>query len=568
MRLTGVDCSGPDPRILCDRGRVRASILLAFVIITWHLQPRASAHASSVTVQGFDVLSPPTSSSYPSDLTASNGLLFFAADDGHIGQQLWRSDGTVEGTMLVKAVRQDVSNATTAIENLTDVNGLLFFTVDATTYTEVPYSGFRTVALWKSAGTEAGTVKLREFDSTTSWATAALLAAGDKILFFVVDDGVHGHELWRSDGREAGTILVKDIRPGTGDGVVSSGFHDFLSVNGLLFFHGDDGSGGQGLWKSDGTEAGTVLVRGFSQFGGPFSFAAFNRLLYFGVSDYTVDQFQLWRSDGTDEGTQLVQGLPAGVMSSSMGQLTALSGMLFFVVADHGPGDALWRTDGTASGTVLVRHLDYGPSQAVAANTALFFLAPYPFPPGSALWKSDGTAGGTAPVSRIYDGVAQIPYLDSLAAFDGGVVFTTAAGGLWRSDGTQNGTVPVHLFVARPANFQPVNDTMFFAADDGGTGYELWKTDGTDTGTTLVKDINTVPAPTPTPAPFPPCTGDCDRDGFVTVDDILTGVGIALGTAPFETCRAIDVDANGSVTVDELLAAVHNLLAGCPRNSL
>lgn len=491
-------------------------------------------------------------------------MLFFAADDGHLGQQLWRSDGTADGTVLVKAVRPQPSNW--SIENLTDVNGSLFFTVDLA-LCEAEVSCQIDVTLWKSDGAQAGTTELREFASNSNWAAAALLASGDKLLFFVVDDGVHGRELWKSDGTEAGTVLVKDIFPGSGNGISSSGFHDFLVLNGVLFFRADDGSG-PALWKSDGTEAGTVLVRGFSQFGGPFSFAAFNRLLYFGVSDYTVDQFQLWRSDGTDEGTQLVQGLPAGVRSSSMGQLTAVSGMLFFVVADHGPGDALWRTDGTASGTVLVRHLDYGPSQAVAANTALFFLAPYPFPPGSALWKSDGTAGGTAPVSRIYDRVAQIPYLDSLAAFDGGVVFTTAAGGLWRSDGTQNGTVPVHLFVTRPANFQPVNDTMFFAADDGQTGYELWKTDGTGTGTTLVKDINTVPAPTPTPAPFPPCTGDCDRDGFVTVDDILTGVGIALGTAPFETCRAIDVDANASVTVDELLAAVHNLLAGCPRNSL
>ena len=73
-----------------------------------------------------------TLSSYPFDLTPSNGILFFAADDGHTGRQLWRSDGTAEGTVLVKAVRRDVANGLAVIENLTDVSGVLFFTVDVT----------------------------------------------------------------------------------------------------------------------------------------------------------------------------------------------------------------------------------------------------------------------------------------------------------------------------------------------------------------------------------------------------------------------------------------------------
>src|SRR5205809_722584 len=69
-----------------------------------------------------------TASSYPSGLTPSNGILFFAAADGDSGQQLWRSDGTAANTVLVKAVRRDVPNGFSTIENLTDAHGVLFFT--------------------------------------------------------------------------------------------------------------------------------------------------------------------------------------------------------------------------------------------------------------------------------------------------------------------------------------------------------------------------------------------------------------------------------------------------------
>ena len=90
-------------------------------------------------------------------------------------------------------------------------------------------------------------------------------------MFFTARDGIHGPEVWKSDGTEAGTVLVKDIHPGA-----SSGYYGPSSLTGLggaLFFAADDGIRGSELWKSNGTEAGTVLVKDINA-GGWFKVAS------------------------------------------------------------------------------------------------------------------------------------------------------------------------------------------------------------------------------------------------------------------------------------------------------
>ncbi|HQR14657.1 MAG TPA: Ig-like domain-containing protein [Nitrospira sp.] len=179
-----------------------------------------------------------------------NGTLFFTAGDGVNGVELWKSDGTAAGTVLVKDIVPGISSSTP--ELLTNVNGTLFFRVLD------PVNG---PELWKSDGTVGGTVLVKDTNASSAASTLIELIDVNGTLFFVADDEVNGLELWKSDGTPAGTALVKDIMPGTGGSFFIGVSNGLTNVNGTLFLGALNSANGRELWKSDGTEDGTVLVK-------------------------------------------------------------------------------------------------------------------------------------------------------------------------------------------------------------------------------------------------------------------------------------------------------------------
>ncbi len=171
-------------------------------------------------------------------------------------------------------------------------------------------------------------------------------------LYFQATDGTNGSELWKSDGTSAGTLLVRDINPGLGD----SRSRYLTNVNGTLYFRATDGSSGSELWKSDGTSAGTVQVRDLlpGLTGSlPSSLTNVNGRLYFAASDGTSGM-ELWSTDGTSAGTVRASDINPGAGNSNPGQLLNLNGTVYFA-ADNGTGSELWqvRSSITVSGNTL-----------------------------------------------------------------------------------------------------------------------------------------------------------------------------------------------------------------------
>lgn len=421
----------------------------------------------------------------------SGGVLYFVADDGTRGDELWKSDGTAAGTVIVKDINPGPGDGLRF--GPVEFAGALYFAAS---------DGPANFELWRSDGTEQGTVLVKDIHPSQSSMPFSLTVVDDT-LFFAARGESSGHELWRSDGTSQGTVLVKDINPGP------SSSNPLLMVNagGVLLFRANDGVNGSELWKSDGTPGGTVMLRDINPGLGSSTEGVFeSRLFEFGGLAFfganSGDSFGLWKSDGTLQGTELVKGdlIPATFQS--------IGTTLYFLEAGEPSPLAsprLWKTDGTTAGTQLVKEFDDGNISGglSAVGDTLFFAAGASFFEHD-LWKSDGTPEGTIPLKSIGTGM-QFQF-----AGIGGTLFlaayTDAAGQEpWISDGTVDGTGLLKDIGIAPGgsigdNIIAANDTispfatalgrLYFAATDGVHGIELWKTDGTEQGTSMVKDIN------------------------------------------------------------------------------
>ncbi len=359
-----------------------------------------------------------TDGSYPSNLTTVGSNLFFTANDGIDGIELWKSNGTEQGTIKIKDIRPGDSYP----EFLTVIGSTVFFSA----YVE---NGGK--ELWKSDGTEAGTLMVKKIGTGTAGSYPQNLTVVGSVLFFSATDGINGTELWKSDGTPEGTVMVKDIAPGTGSS--SPGF--LKAVGNSLFFMAWDASGAE-LWKSDGTAAGTFMVKDINPgpgYSGPIYPTLIGATLFF-IANNGVNGYELWKSDGTESGTQMVKDINPGAGSSRLSSVPSYFGVLgttlFFTANDGVNGDELWKSDGTEDGTVIVKDINDGagasnPSFFKVIGATLFFSAT-DGSNGVELWKTDGTAAGTLMVADLTgDGASSDP--GNMTEMDGKLFFAATS---------------------------------------------------------------------------------------------------------------------------------------------
>jgi ELWxxDGT repeat protein len=405
----------------------------------------------------------PDGSSYPDSLVEFNDQLYFAADDGETGRALFASDGTIEGTQLVKDIFPENNSQSrfyfSKLSNLTEFDDKLYFASD---------NGESGTELFVSDGTAEGTQLVKDifpggdnYGNKNSSSPYYLTESNGK-LYFTAQDDASGEELFVSDGTAEGTQLLVNIDQSVGD--YGRQFDDFntrnlLEFNDKLYFKGNNGESGEELFVTDGTAEGTQLVKdifpgeaenGYNNSSTPGNFVEFNDKLYFSANDGEGGN-ELFVSDGTAEGTQLLVDLnPEGEENgynygSRPSDLVEFNGKLYFAAYD-GEDRELYVSDGTAEGTQL---LDPGkdgnsqlsdPDNLVEFNGKLYFTANDGVH-GNELFVSDGTASGTQLVADINPG--------ENSAFE-----------------------PDSLFAS---NLTVVGDELFFGADNGKTGTELYK---------------------------------------------------------------------------------------------
>lgn len=501
----------------------------------WSVQGNGATVAIEIRRDRAGYLSPGT------PLFVTGGRVLFPATTELLGRELWSTDGTPQGTKLIRDFCPGICDA--EINSFWPVPGGAAFV--AREGNAGPWQ------VWTSNGAPGGTLRESDFSRRGGAYPYTQIVEADGLLFFAgrTTLDLRDTELWVAE--DGHSRLVEDIAPDS----ASSTPHALTTVGDQLFFATSAGADdGPGLWKTrgtaetttqavdgsevpapicalgvcgavtlpgagglffldnqdrglrwtDGTPAGTIDLLTL----GPRQAISRGLIGYQGQAFFTVGPgVELWKSDGTPEGTiplaQFGELWNAGPLLSFG---ATPEGLVFGIGRLSGEGE-IWITDGTPAGTRLVVKLPspWRPSWrpfVTGPGGDLYFIAWASSQGGTALWSTDGTAAGTRQVEAWDD----LQILD-LAQLGGSLVFQAAAengapgSGLWRTDGTPAGTVPLRemSFPTRNVPLEPgiriqgftlYAGRLYFSAEGGPEGFELWSTDGTAEGTRLVRDIN------------------------------------------------------------------------------
>jgi ELWxxDGT repeat protein len=435
-------------------------------------------------------------SSYPANFTAVGGTVFFTAQINSGATELFATNGTAGGT-----IELTFGTRLTNFSHFVAFHNQLYFAATDNTL------GYQ--ALWQSDGTVAGTVPVSASGdgvSVTFPDAVTEAVAGSKLFFMGYDFSLNRYDLWVSDGTSAGTHPVQP-----GNTAAPTPFNFFTNVNGTLYFEGyDSNTGKYTLWTSDGTAANTTLVTELT----PYQIVndvAVGSTYYFEMYDANNLKYALWQSNGTAAGTTMIGDVSGSIFYA----MTAFNGNVYFQAPDTtdapNTGYALWTSNGTTVGPFKfgggVTPVQTNSSTQVVVSNGLLFFDGWDGTHGYSLWETDGVsansntatvqASGSSPFNGSPQQLAVVGtelYFVAINSGDGNLY------DLWKTDGTSANTAPVQTggYARGIQGLTAGNTQVFFEAEDQDVhgnsphGYEPWVSTGTNAGTAMITDVNTV----------------------------------------------------------------------------
>jgi ELWxxDGT repeat protein len=343
--------------------------------------------------------------------------------------------------------------ASSSAADFVSFNGSTYFTAD---------DGTNGREIWKVTG--SGTPSIFTTDVSNENCCGSIvdnLVVSGSQMFFTAVSTVTRKELYVTDGTVAGTRLVKDINTDNGWCWWCNPHPDYLQpLNGKVIFRAGQNNDRE-VWVSDGTSAGTFRLADINANGNSDAdqFAVLGDRVYFRARG-THGRHQLWSTDGTVAGTALVEDFnPNGNIEFSVGDSRGSGGLALLRVYDYGPYQWQWySSNGTPAGTSV--------------------LDPYPT---DGNWPDQVTFIG----SNIFFAATDLANDRELYVIDQTGQMSRIAN--FNASGS-----------AEPQAFTNIGGVLYFTQEDGSNGREMWSSDGTLAGTTLVSDVNRVPATTTT----------------------------------------------------------------------
>lgn len=403
-------------------------------------------------------------------LDRARGRVFFSADDGTHGREPWVSDGSPTGTVMVADLQPGRAGSASILPEFVPArHGVVFLTDNSDA---VPPGVEPIGSMWSTTAT--GT--LGDVGTTTRLRTGPTLLSVDGTSFqglalLATSDFGDNAQVWRSDGTVAGTRIVRQHFDLPDDLTAADGVTYFLDAQ-------------NPLWRTDGTTPGTAKVKMFpdNRFGSTalFNLTAVGAKVYFTAEEFRRAGDELGVSDGSRTGTHLVKNIRPGVAGSRPGWLTARGRRLYFSANDGVHGSQLWRTNGTRRGTVRLTNLPGRPliQHVTSCRGALYFTATGQR--GNELWARYGHPVRTHQIADLALGRAS-SHPRALTCLNGGLAFSADDGvhgrELWTV--TRPGAKAVLHDLSPtgsslPSRLVRVGSKVFFTANDGTHGREPW----------------------------------------------------------------------------------------------